>query len=101
MGLLEIAQQVDDLLLHLAVKCRGRLVKHDDLGLEDDSAGNGDALALAAREFMGVAIAHVRVEADLGQSEGGAAVALSRSKLRLVNEKPFGDNLARGHARRK
>ena len=76
MRLLQAAQQLDDLLLHRAVERRGRLVEHDDLRLQDHGAGDGDALPLAAGEFVRIAVAHGRVELHLVQRLHGAAVAL-------------------------
>ncbi|MCY1309442.1 hypothetical protein D9M70_595380 [compost metagenome] len=52
---LKVEQQVDDLCADRYVEGRDRLVEHDDLGLEDQRAGDADALALAAGEFMRVA----------------------------------------------
>ena len=49
---LELAQQVDDLGLHRQVERRGRLVEQDEFRFERDGAGDRDALALAAREFV-------------------------------------------------
>ena len=54
---LQVAQQVDDLRLHAHVERRGRLVEHDEARLEHQGAGDGDALALAAREFVRITLA--------------------------------------------
>jgi hypothetical protein len=51
-ALLQVAQQVDDLRLHAHVERRGRLVEHDEARLEHQRAGDRDALALAAGEFV-------------------------------------------------
>ena len=53
---LELAQQLDDLRLHRQVERRGRLVQEDELGLQCDGTGDGDALALATGKFVREAI---------------------------------------------
>ena len=50
--LLQRVQQVDDLRLHRDVECGDRLVADQQLGLHHQGAGDADALALAAREFL-------------------------------------------------
>ena len=54
---LERAEEGHDLGLHGDVEGRGRLVEHDEARLEDDGAGDGDALALPAGELVRVAVA--------------------------------------------
>ena len=49
---LQVAQEVDDLALHRKVERRGRLVEQDEFRIEHQRAGDGDALALAAGEFV-------------------------------------------------
>ena len=39
-----------DLVLALGVECRGRFIEHDDRGVLEKGAGDGDALALSAGE---------------------------------------------------
>ena len=68
-------EQVQHLGLHRGVERRGRLVEQQDLGLEHQRPGDGDALALAAGELVGVAEAEARVEADVGQRLQHAGVA--------------------------
>ena len=53
---LQLAQQLDDLGLHRQVERRGRLVEEDELGLERDGAGDGEALPLPAGEFVREAV---------------------------------------------
>ena len=62
--LLELYEQVDDLGLDGDVESRDRLVADDDLRLEDNGTGNADALALAARELVRIAVLELEVEAD-------------------------------------
>ncbi|CAM5491577.1 hypothetical protein SCANM63S_02430 [Streptomyces canarius] len=61
---LEPVEQVDDLRLDGDVERRDRLVGHDDLRAQRESAGDADALALAAGELVGVAVDVLGVEAD-------------------------------------
>ena len=64
-ALLEVLEQVEDLRLHRHVQGRHRLVADHQLGLEDQGAGDADALALPARELVGSLVArHVGVEPD-------------------------------------
>src|SRR5579863_242331 len=58
----EIAELLLDCRFHLGVEGRSRLVQHQDRRVLEDDAGDGDALALAARE-LDAALAHMGVEA--------------------------------------
>jgi hypothetical protein len=51
-------QQVDDLRLDRHVEGRDRLVADDQARIEDDRPRDADALALAAGEFVRVAVDH-------------------------------------------
>ena len=53
--------------LHGAIEGRGRFVQHDQLRFEDQGAGDGDTLALSARELVGIAVPDLGVEADVLQ----------------------------------
>ncbi len=55
---------------------RGRLVQHDEAGLQDHGAGNRDALPLTAREFMRIAPAGGGSPARPSSSTSIRAVAL-------------------------
>jgi|GEM_PF-4211983 len=56
-----------DLRLHRHVQGRARLVEHDKTRLRDQRAGDRDALALATRELVRVALGGLGVEPDLDQ----------------------------------
>src|SRR5260370_31140759 len=88
--LLQVTQHFDDLLLHGAVEGGGRLVENDKLRLQDDGARDGDALALAAGEFVRVAVAARRIEPDLRPGSAGAARPLPPRKPRVVDEETLG-----------
>ena len=51
---LELMQQVEDLRLHRDVEGAGRFVEHDELGIEGEGSGDGDALPLPSGELMRV-----------------------------------------------
>ncbi len=73
MPLLQLAQEVDDLRLHAHVERRGRLVEHDEARLQHHGAGDGDALPLPAGEFVRVAEAALRIDADFARARGRRA----------------------------
>ena len=54
--LLQIGEQIDDLRLDRDIERRHRLVGDDQPWFERDGAGDADALALAAGEFMREAV---------------------------------------------
>ncbi|SAJ34076.1 Uncharacterised protein [Enterobacter cloacae] len=63
--LLQVHEQVQYLGLDRHVEGRGRLVRHQHLGLQHHRPGQGDALALAAGEHVRVALVVLRPQADL------------------------------------
>ena len=98
---LQVAQQIDDLRLHRAVERRGRLVEHDDFGIERQSAGDGDALALAAGKFVRIAVHGRRIEAGVGQSAARRLFTPRRRRQALVlDQQALLDDFRHRHARR-
>ena len=95
---LQIAQEVDHLPLHRPVEGRSRLVENDDLRLQDDRAGDRDALALSAGEFMRIAVARGGVEADFLQRCDGPVVAVGTAQVGLMHMDAFVFDLANGRA---
>ena len=73
---LQIPQQVDHLRLNKHIERAGRLVEHDKSWLQDQCARECDALALAARKLMRIAVAGLRVEPDIVQRGDNALLAL-------------------------
>ena len=63
-SLLQVLEQVEDLRLDRDVERRDRLVADDQLRVQRERARDPDALALAARELVRVAVREARVEAD-------------------------------------
>jgi len=51
-----VVEEGHDLVAGLGVEVSGGLVGEDDGGVIDQGAGDGDALALAAGEFVGLCI---------------------------------------------
>ena len=84
MLVLQLAQELDDLRLHREVEGGGGLVEQDELGLERDGAGDGEALALAAGEFVREALQDVVGHAGVDERrlDAGDAVLASRSRCR-------------------
>ena len=57
---LQVGQQIEDLRLDREIERRHRLVENEQRGIEHERAGDGDALALAPREHVWVAIVLLR-----------------------------------------
>ncbi|APZ55380.1 hypothetical protein Ga0080574_TMP5098 (plasmid) [Salipiger abyssi] len=90
--------QVDDLRLDRHVQRRNRLVGDHQRGIECQSAGNGDALALSARELVRKALCHLGFQPDIAQKpahrlfqRGARGAAMHAQRL--------GQKLAHAHAR--
>ena len=83
---LDVVEEVQDLRLHRDVEGRDGLVGDQHLRLHGESAGNGDALALAAGELMRVAVEHLRRKPDHLQA---AAARGSRPSARSVSSRRF------------
>ena len=97
---LQFLEQVEDLRLDRDIERAGRLVEHQEFRFEDDGAGDGDALALATGEFVGIAVGDGGIEPDRQQHVGDFGVALGFAHLGMVEDQPFGDNVLDLEARR-
>jgi hypothetical protein len=73
---LQIHEQVDDRRLDRDVECGDRLVCDQQLGLDDEGAGETDPLSLSSRELVWIAEAELRAEADLVEHVVDARVHL-------------------------
>ena len=73
----EALQEVHDFVAGFGVEVAGGFVGEDEFGLVNESAGDGDALLLAAGELVGFVVAAV-VEADEVEGLGGAGGVRSR-----------------------
>src|SRR5208282_94387 len=67
----ELVEEGHDLEAGLGVKVAGGLIGEDDRRVVDQGAGNGDALALAAGELVGL-VHHARFQAHIGEGLLGA-----------------------------
>ena len=78
--LLQVAQQIDHLRLDQHVERAGRLVEHDEGRLQHQRARERDALALAAGEFVRIAVPRLRIEPDVVERGDHALLALARRR---------------------
>ena len=69
--------QIEDLALDRDVERRQRLVGDDQRRLRGERPRDGDALALAAGEFVRIAVQRIRRQADLLDQIGGARAPLA------------------------
>ena len=96
--LAQILEQVHHLRLDRYIKRRHRFVADDELGVQRKRARNADALALASRHFMRVAIAEARIQATDRQKFAHACGALRGVRLDAVHLDRFADDVAHLHA---
>ncbi|MOA37833.1 hypothetical protein D3C78_1594590 [compost metagenome] len=73
---LKLAEQRDHLFLYRAIQRRRRLVEQDQRRFQHQSPRDSDALALATGEFVGIAMATLRVETDLFEYADDLFIAL-------------------------
>ena len=66
-------EEIEDLGLDGDIERGDRLIGDDELGLRGEGAGDGDTLALAAGEFVGVLFLEAGVETDGFHQSGDAA----------------------------
>ena len=96
--LLQVDQQVDDLGLDRDVERRHRLVADDQGGTQGQRAGDSDALALAAGEFVRVGEHGGGPEAHALEQVGDALAAFGR-RADIMDDQRLAHDLARRHAR--
>ncbi|ELZ29211.1 putative hydrolase [Halosimplex carlsbadense 2-9-1] len=75
-GLVQLGEEIHDLRARLGVDVAGRLVGQQQCGVGRQRAGDGDALALAARQLRGAVVEAV-AEADPREQVRGALAALA------------------------
>ena len=73
---LQLGKQVDDLGADADIEGRYRLVADDELRAQGQGAGNANALALSAGEFVRIAVAGGFIESNGAQEFADAAVDL-------------------------
>ena len=96
---LQAAEQFKDLLLPLDIKRAGWFVQYEDFRADNDGAGDGEALALAAGECVRIAFECIFGQADLFKDFFDAATHFFARHTRLVNAQGFGNGIKDVHAR--
>ena len=94
----ELREEIDDLRLDGNVESADRFVRDNELRLDRERAGDGDALALAAGEFVGILFDEPRCEPDLLHQFAHAPRQLAGGNL-LVRLNRLGQRVVNGHAR--
>ena len=95
---LEFTQQGNQLFLHAAVQCRGRLIQHQQSGLEDQGARQGNPLTLAAGELVGIAIGTYRGQFDFLQHLRHTLANLVFAERWMMKAQTFTDDVRHRHA---
>jgi hypothetical protein len=98
---LQFAQEFDDLRLHRHVKYRGLARRAPGSAASARVPGNGDALALAAGEFVRVALGRLGVEPDLLECGRDQPPAFGRTRCGAVHLEAFFDDLSHRKPRRR
>jgi hypothetical protein len=95
----EIVEERHDLVAGLGVEVAGGFVGEDDGGLVDQGAGDGDALALAAGELVGL-VHHAGAEVDgledglgAGDALGGGGAVVDEGQLDVVQRGGAGEQV--------
>ena len=98
-ALAQILEQIDDLRLDRDVERGHRLVADDEFRIERERARDPDALALAARHLVRIAIGEIRIEAADREQLAHPRRAARRIGLDGVHLHRLGDDVADLHAR--
>src|SRR5712671_1158308 len=95
----QILEQVDDLGLNRHVERRHGLIADDELRLHRERPRDPDALALAARHLVGVAVGEFRIEPAYREKLAHASGTPRGIALDPMHHDRLGDDLADLHAR--
>ena len=95
---LKILQQIDDLGLDRDIQRGDRFVADDEFGVQRQSSGDADALALAARKSVRVTVGKAAVEADSIHQLVDAGELFPGGKSRMLIQR-LGDDRGHRHAR--
>src|SRR5919201_632744 len=95
----QILQQIYDLRLDRYVERGHRLIADDKLRLQGESAGDPDALALAARHLMRISVGEFRIETADREELADPSIAPRTIALDPVHHDRLGDDIANIHAR--
>src|SRR3954468_11814699 len=96
---LQVLQQVDDLGAHRHVERADRFVADQQARFDREGAGDADALALAAAEFVRVTVNVFGQQTDGLQQLADALCARGTIFAEAVNLERFANNLTDRHAR--
>ena len=96
-SLLQLDEEVQHLRLDRDVERGHRLVRDDELRIEDEGAREADPLALAAAELVRIAPGGLGAEADALEQLDHDLVALLAAEA--VDLQALADELAHGHPR--
>lgn len=96
---LQVLQEVDDLGLDADIECACWLVADDEGGLEGECSCDGDALALATREFVRESVHGVGGHAAPIEEVGDCFSSLLPCACAVVDFEGLGDGLLDAHAR--
>ena len=96
---LQLPQQVDDLRLDADIQGRDGLVADHQPRPRDQSAGNVDALTLATREFVRIAIHLIGQQAHTLHHRRHPRLHLDARKAAVMGGQRFGNDLPCRHAR--
>jgi hypothetical protein len=96
---LQLGKEIEDLGLYGDVKCTGGLVADEEVRLDGEASRNADALPLAAREFVRIAVYHRRIETYLGENGFDTLFAFLTARTNAVRRHALHHELADHHAR--
>ena len=94
---LEVLHQVDHLGLDRYVQRTDGFVRNDDARVRGQGAGDSDSLALASREFMGVAVGLFLGQTHLVQQPDHLVLSFL-GRVFCMDLQRFLDNLTDGHS---
>src|SRR5262249_12577399 len=95
----QIGEQIEDLRLDRDVERGDRLIADDESGIEDEGAGDGDALSLAARKGMRESSELIARQAAFLRGVDDALADLLPRQLRFESDQRLGDDVIDRHAR--
>src|ERR1700733_10862286 len=98
-GVLQIKQQIDDLTLNGDVEGTDDFIADQKLRTQDHGPRDGDALTLAAAEFVRISAAHLRTQADSLQHVADVALPGARIQSGFEYLQGLCDRLAHRHSR--
>ena len=96
--LAQFTEQVEHLCLDRHIQRRDRFIGHDQSRVQAQGPCQSDALPLSAREFVGIALHVVRIQADLSHEMPNTIIQFT-ALGHLMDNQRLADDVAYGHAR--